>query len=402
MSSNERLYYLFNQYIGGAATVEEVDELKSLLNLPSYEETVRSHLEELLLQTTPLPEHSEVRWHAIMKQMREPELPAHSEFPDVALASRQSPFVRRWWAIAAALVGVAIGGWLLFRARPAEPAAVHPAPQQDRAPGGNVATLTLANGQRITLDSAHNGQLTQQGNTQITKLKDGRLAYKVVDQDPAISGTNTLSTPRGGQYRLTLPDGSEVWLNAASSITYPTAFAGPERKVSVSGEAYFEIAPDAHHPFMVAVQSARSTETIQVLGTSFNVNAYGDEESLATTLLSGSVRLVSGDNRMLLKPGEQGLLQADGKMRLDPNANVEEVVAWKNGLFHFENADINEVMRQIARWYDVEVVMDGKMPSTEKFDGEISRSSNLTEVLKILQLSNIHFSIEGKKVTVKP
>jgi ferric-dicitrate binding protein FerR (iron transport regulator) len=198
-----------------------------------------------------------------------------------------------------------------------------------------------------------------------------------------------------------LPDGSEAWLNAASSITYPTAFTGEERRVRITGEVYFEIRPNASMPFKVSIHAPVGEQQVEVLGTHFDVKAYEDENTVTTTLLEGSVRLAAKGSSTILQPGQQGQLQPDGHLHLDAHADPEAAIAWKNGLFHFEQADIRDVMRQVARWYDVDVVFEGKVPE-ERFDGEIPRNSNLTEVLKILQISNVHFKVEDRKVMVTP
>jgi transmembrane sensor len=327
--------------------------------------------------------------------------------------TRQLPFTRRWWAVAALLIGTAVAVWLLIRPKtPAPAVAGQQTLRHDRLPGRNVARLTLSDGSSITLDSAHDGFLAKQGNASITKSGDGSLAYQPAKGERTVAVYNTLSTPRGGQYRLLLPDGSQVWLNAASSISYPTAFTEAERSVTITGEAYFEIVSNATMPFRVRINTPRGQKDVRVLGTHFNVKAYGDETTVTTTLLEGSVQLLdggqgpnsgqgaSGGAGTILKPGEQGQWRADGTMQVDPHANIEEAVAWKNGLFHFEGADVAEVMRQLSRWYDVDVVFKGKLPDA-KFEGEITRNSNLTEVFKILQLSNVHFTVEDKKVIVE-
>src|ERR1700754_590802 len=414
MLQQERLYYLFDKYIADTASADELNELKTLLNDQSYEVIARDRLVNLLRQTEPLPGHSESRWQAILHEIRaEAGTIAETAFraakeEDTATTemapTRRSriPLTRRWWAVAAVFLGGVTALWLLLRPAPAKPVVEdRQSLQHDRAPGGNVAKLTLSDGSTITLDSAQNGTLTQQGNTSITKLDDGRLAYKTLDEKPVAAVLNTLSTPRGGQYRLVLPDGSEVWLNASSSITYPTAFTGGERKISISGEAYFEIRSRASMPFRVFVHAPAGEQTVEVLGTHFDVKAYDDEAGVTTTLLEGSVRLTSKGAATLLQPGQQGQLRTDGLIHLEPHADMEAAIAWKNGLFHFEQTDIRDVMRQIARWYDVEIVFEGKVPE-ERFDGEIPRSSNLTEVFKILQLSNVHFKVEDRKVTVTP
>ena len=401
MPIKERLYYLIDRFAAESASPEELDELNELLKDQSCEELAEDHLLSLLRATAPMAGHSEERWQAVLSGMRE---------------GRQVTIRSRWWAAAAVLIGAALSVWLLTR-KPVTPPVMadRQTLQKDRAPGGNVAILTLGDGQSITLDSARDGVLAEQGNASVTKSGDGLLAYRM-DKEAAGKGVaekgaataaliNRLSTPRGGQYRLLLPDGSQVWLNAASSISYPTAFTDSVRLVTITGEAYFEIAPNASMPFEVRLDTRGGQKLIRVLGTHFNVNAYPDEQAVSTTLLEGSVRLqqrYTGGNApagTILKPGQQGQWRPDGSLQVDPHANVEEAVAWKNGMFHFEQADLPEIMRQLARWYDVDVEFRGKTPAS-RFDGEIPRSSNLTEVFKILQLSNVQFVVEDKKVIV--
>jgi transmembrane sensor len=407
MPDQERLYYLLDKYIDETANAEELEELKLLLNDQSHETIARDRLVNLLRQTEPLPEHSESRWQAILQEIRAETIDGPlSVTADTAaerlVAAGRKPLSRRWWSVAATLLVGATAWWLLRRPAPEErPVSATANLQHDRVPGGNVALLTLSDGTTITLDSAHSGVLAQQGNSSVTKLKGGQLAYKTLDGKPAPPVFNTLTTPRGGQYRLVLPDGSEVWLNAASSITYPTVFSGNERAVRITGEAYFEIAQNAAMPFKVIANAPIGEQDVEVLGTHFNVKAYSDESSITTTLLEGRVKLHSGTTATLLSPGQQGTQQADGNIRMNAHADGEAAIAWKNGLFHFEQTDIREVMRQLARWYNVDVVFEGKIPD-EKFDGEITRNSNLTEVLKILQFSNVHFRVDNNKVTVTP
>ncbi|MBS1602640.1 MAG: FecR family protein [Bacteroidetes bacterium] len=408
MPDLDRLYYLLDRYIDETASAGELDELKLLLNDQSHESIARDRLVNLLRQTEPLPEHSESRWQAILQGIKAESIdgPLSIVTADTAaerlVAAGRKPLSRRWWSVAAALLLGGVALWLLRRPDAKE----KPQPgmarlQHDRVPGGNVALLTLSDGSTITLDSAHDGVLAQQGNSRVTKLKNGQLAYKALDEKPAAAVFNTLTTPRGGQYRLVLPDGSEVWLNAASSITYPTFFSGKDRTVKITGEAYFEIAQNAAMPFKVIVNAPIGEQEVEVLGTHFNVKAYNDESTITTTLLEGSVRLSARGVATMLRPGQQGMQQGDGNIRMNLHADTEAAIAWKNGLFHFEHTDIQEVMRQLSRWYNVDVVFEGRIPD-EKFDGEITRNNNLTEVLKILQLSNVHFRIDNNKVTVTP
>ncbi len=210
-----------------------------------------------------------------------------------------------------------------------------------------------------------------------------------------------MSTPRGGQYSLILPDGSKVWLNAISSIRYPTAFKNSERNVEITGEAYFEVAKDPLHPFKVSVRSALSKENteVEVLGTHFNINAYSDEPLTNTTLLEGSVKVTRAAGSVMIKPGQQAQISNDGIINLVPDVNIAEVMAWKDGHFIFRDTDLKTIMRQIMRWYDVEVKYEGNVPP-RYFTADISRNKTLSGVLKILELSNIHFKLEGRTLTV--
>jgi len=313
-------------------------------------------------------------------------------------------------SVAAALIlAIAAGALILaFPKNAAQPRIAGrrslPAAPADVLPGSDKALLTLGDGSTIVLDSANTGSLARQGNTQVLKLADGQLKYKSGSgDDPVAVAYNTLATPRGGQYRLVLPDGSQVWLNAASRIRYPTAFTGHDRRVTVSGEAYFEIAANASMPFRVLVDRGAGEKDpmeIEVLGTQFNMNAYADEAATRTTLLEGSVKLIKGASSGIMKPGQQAQLGEDGAIRWVPGADLEKAVAWKNGVFEFGDEDLQTVMRQIARWYDVEVVYEGKIPE-DRFTGRVSRKTSLSGVLKILQLSGIRFTIENKKIMVK-
>lgn len=265
----------------------------------------------------------------------------------------------------------------------------------EAVPGQTGAILTLSDGRMIVLDSADNGSLTLQGNTEVRK-ENGRLLYSNNEAFDAGTVYNTMTTPRGNQYSLVLSDGTKVWLNAASSITYPVAFSGKERRVQITGEAYFEVAHEVQRPFTVS-----SGETsIQVLGTHFNVNAYDDENTMNVTLLEGLVSVAKGDRRMLIKPGQQAQITEQAIMLADiPNLN--EVIAWKNRTFSADGVTIESLMRQIARWYDVEIVYSGKV--NELFYLEMPYNSRLPDILKVLELSgNIHFRTEGKIITVNP
>lgn len=264
-------------------------------------------------------------------------------------------------------------------------------------PGGNKATLTLGNGAVIALEDEQNGALGQQNNTKIIKLNNGQLVYNSEQQKAGNAPVvlNTLSVPRGGKYNITLADGTVVWLNAASSITFPAAFTGKERQVTLSGEAYFEVATDASRPFTVKVGDMQ----VRVLGTHFNIMAYNDEQSVNTTLLQGAVKVQSAAGEALLKPGQQAKMDHTGNVKVAP-ADINATIAWKNGLFSFSNASIEEVMRQVARWFDAEIVYPDGIPQ-DRFQGEIDRNSDITAVLKILEASGVKFTVQGHKIMVR-
>lgn len=339
------------------------------------------------------------------------------------LQPQRIPVVKRLWfrcAMAAAvvvLVGIPVYYYIIKTPAPKQVVQTNKqpaAPKNDALPGGNKATLTLADGTVVDLDNTANGRLSDQNNTTIIK-KDGALKYEsaIDNRQPAINAVayNLLSTPKGGQYFLELPDGSKVWLNAASSIRYPTAFSSKERSVELTGEAYFDIKKNPNIPFRVHFTSSSKdggdrTGVIEVMGTQFNVNAYDDESTIRTTLVEGKVKIASGDKyTAILQPGQQAQIKntslGNGHIRVVDDIDTEEAVAWKNGLFYFDNVDIQAIMRQLARWYKVQVILKGKVPA-RRFAGQVSRDAKLSQVLRILELSKVHFTIEGDVVTVFP
>ncbi|WP_276347641.1 FecR family protein [Daejeonella sp. JGW-45] len=259
----------------------------------------------------------------------------------------------------------------------------------DLLPGGKKAVLTLSDGSRIILDDISNGRLAVQGNITISKSSDGQIIYDASGalQSAPEQGYNTISTPRGGEYQVILPDGSKVWLNSASSIYFPTTFSDEHRSVTLTGEAYFEVAKNPGRPFKV---SANGME-VSVLGTHFNLMAYDDEASVKATLLEGSIRVSSGRSSALVKPGEQAEMHA--KNISVNQTDVEQAVAWKNGYFYFRNTDIKSVMRQLSRWYDVEVEYAGDTPETV-FSGKMYRNVNASKLLDILSYFKVNFRLE--------
>ena len=267
----------------------------------------------------------------------------------------------------------------------------------DVAPGQEGAVLTLADGSKIILDSTQHGLIAQQGSSKVVEGEKG-ISYQTNSIEQKVV-YNTMSTPKGRQYSLVLSDGSKVWLNAGSSIRFPSAFIGKERSVQITGEVYKKKKKNASMPFRVTVNDM----TVQVLGTHFDINSYADENYIKTTLLEGKVQVLRNGSIVELKPGQQARINRTGNqpINLVNDADLDEVMAWKNGLFHFNSSSLQEVMKQIVRWYDVDVVYQGKIPE-RKFDGEISRGSNLSQVLKILEETKIHYTIEDRKLIVHP
>jgi transmembrane sensor len=337
-----------------------------------------------------------------------------------------------WYRLAAAavLVFVVGGWWFVVDRRGKEQHAQETAEIKDILPGRDGAILTLADGSRIVLDSAGNGSIALQKGIAITK-QGARLIYKATDSGLPTSDSrlkipdsrlayNTISTPRGRQFQVVLPDGTRVWLNAASSLRYPVAFTGAERRVAVTGEVYFEVSllptsPPAggggvkgKMPFIVSINGKAEVE---VLGTHFNINAYDDEESIRTTLLEGSVKVKSDASSqtsgfrppasIVLKPGEQAIAAAHSPLTIDHSPDIEKVMAWKNGFFNFQDASLVEVMRQLARWYDIEVVYEKGIPAIA-FEGEMNRGNSLRAVLKSLEGLGVHFRLVERRLVVLP
>lgn len=311
----------------------------------------------------------------------------------------------RWLGRAAAAIIVLCltgGGYFIAHRsdHAGDPLTAVAGPKQYVAPGGNKAILTLADGSKITLDSAASGSLAQQGGTNVIKEAAGRLVYQAGHAAAGEVLYNIISTPRGGQYQVELPDGSKVWLNAASSLRYPAAFAGENRKVELSGEAYFEIAKDLHHPFVIDVHG----EEVKVLGTNFNIMAYENEPVSKTTLIDGSILVHAaskGGSSVLLRPGQQVTWDDDKVLSAASVADVEQVLAWKNGQFRFSNDNIELIMRQVSRWYDVDVEYRMKKTEGKEFSGIISRYSQVADLLKRLEATGVvHFTIQDKKIIV--
>lgn len=303
-----------------------------------------------------------------------------------------------WWAAASVIFLLGAAGYFLVHIKKVGSTQVAKVKFEDvKAPQLSKALITLANGQKIYLDSLHKSGLSMPGTVKLIKLANGEIAYQqTAGEATGQMKYNTLSNPRGSKViNMILADGSKVWLNAGSSLTYPVSFHSEERKVSVTGEAYFEVFHDASKPFVVS----NGSMNIQVLGTHFNVNAFHDNGDTKVTLLQGSVKINNGNASGILKPGEEASVNTDIKIQAD--VDVDEVMAWKNGYFQFNNASLQNVLKEISRWYDVDVVYEGSN-GPRAFSGELQRDLSLSEVLKILERNKVNFRIEGKKLIVLP
>lgn len=392
MQIPENILVLINKYEAGTATPEEkqslnewyysFDDRSAIISAKETdtEEQLVNRIKMRLLQT--IHEEEEV---VVMKPRRKWQLPA----------------------AAVILILLSAGTYMMFFSKTVKQEITKVAPvkaslKNDIAPGGNKAILTLVDGSTVVLDSASNGIISQQGNVEVKKLDNGLLAYTIngkqlTENDEAFY--NTITTPRGGQYQVTLSDGTKVWLNASSSIRFPVVFAGLERKVVITGEAYFEVAKNTAMPFKVKT----NTSEVEVLGTHFNVNAYDDEAVVKTTLLEGAVKVAANGNADLkyLQPGQQSVINKEGKISVVAHADTEEAMAWLNGYFQFKSSDLKSILRQISRWYDVDIVYSGNV--NLHFTGQLTRNENVSKVFEALALTNeVHFKIDGKKIIVSP
>jgi len=379
----QRIIQLLEKFERGEASEKELSELDEWYQ--SFEKDAKF--------TTQLNK-------AAQTQVRENLLNKINTSLDNKLAGAAAAHTKIWplWAkvaiAAAVLVFLSLTGYFYWQNTdiPLQTAGNE---KQDIAPGSNRAVLTLANGKQIMLTGAKNGLLATQGSVAINKSADGQVVYN----QGALAGSkavyNTITTPRGGQYKLTLADGTNVWLNAASSIHYPAAFTGSERLVEITGEAYFEVAHNAGKPFKVQT----SSQTVQVLGTHFDVNAYSDEPAVKTTLLEGSVSIQSGLESTLIKPGQQAML-AQHRFKVI-QADTDDETAWKNGMFRFSDESLESIMRKISRWYDVDIEYENNDARQLPLTGIITHFTNVSQVLRMLELTRqVHFKIAGKKIIV--
>ncbi|TWV92731.1 FecR family protein [Chitinophaga pinensis] len=386
----DRIAYLLDQHRRGALTSAERQELQQWLDLPD-DTTVDAIATLMEIESTagdPLDE-------SLLEERVARIVSVDKGEKDKTATVRT---LRAWWWAAAILILcfslLGIYRWQQQKSTVNSRLAQQTNP--DIMPGSNKAVLTLANGQKVNLDSTGH-QLIREGETAVQQ-QGGSLLY-TASAGTAVS-YNTLTTPRGGQFQLVLGDGTRVWLNAASSIRYPTTFNGDTREVTINGEAYFQVATDPGHPFTVHTEG----QSITVLGTQFNINNYGDNGHTITTLLEGKIRIDNGRQKVELAPGEQSIANA-ADISVNRNTDTDMVIAWKNGLFKFNGTRLEDVMKQLRRWYDVDVTYVGTAPD-RRFSGEITRSADITEVLDMLRLLHVNFKITDngprKTITVVP
>ncbi len=385
---------LWQQYLEDKLPPSELPKLLEMLRKDDHPEVLLQSIDQALYgndytQMTD-PEDKNRIFQSILHQAALQE-----ETTKVVPMRRRFP---AWKAVAAAavlLLTITVSYQFLFNRHPAETiTSADTRFRYDHPPGGNKAILTLADGSKVELDSATQGVLAQQNGVNVLQQKNGEIAYDPQLQNSTATVYNTVATPRGGQFQVMLPDGSHVWLNAASSIRFPTSFTGTERKVELTGEAYFEVAQNPSKPFLVTVAGVE----VKVLGTHFNINAYNDEPAVNTTLLEGSVMVAHQEKEAIIKPGQQASVKEH--ITIKDHVDIDALMAWKNGRFSYNEMDIQGIMRQISRWYDVEVIFEDNIK--DSYTMEVSRNVPLSKLLKYMEISGgAHFEMKEKKIIVR-
>ncbi|MBC9909438.1 FecR family protein [Chitinophaga varians] len=397
MMTTDTLQRLLDEYVMGTIQPEDRQQLLAALRDPDLSATAAAFMLQDLrtgrydIVPEEMPEVRERLRQRLTEQLQATGIP--SDAPRGRIARME------WWRVAAAAVvmaGITTAVVYLTRTRHHSPAPASRQVAADIRPGGNKATLTLSDGSTVTLEQVANGTVARQGNAQIVKLATGQLTYQLQSGEQHETLWNTISTPQGGEYQITLPDGTKAWLNAASSIRFPAAFPADERKIIITGEAYLEVAPLAQKPFLVEANGT----TIKVLGTSFNVNAYKDEAYTKITLVTGSVKIKTNQREVTLKPGQQAATTGNNDdIKVAPQADLDQALAWKNGLFNFNGSDLHAAMRQLERWYGIRVRYEAAVPDIV-FKGEMYKNVNLSDVLDMLKAMGVQFRMEGNTLIV--
>jgi transmembrane sensor len=369
----EQIQYLLQQHLDGTITESESALLADALLEQGETEELELALQEMAMGSDKDPSYKKERWEDMVSGI-------------LSTSQKKRPLRFLQFAAAAMVLGIIATGIYFWNTGEKKTGTTYV--KNDVAPGSNKAVLILGDGSRVALDSSGN-QVLRQGTIAIHQ-QGGQLQYDQQGTETSVS-YNTLSTPRGGQFQIILPDGTKVWLNAASSLRYPTAFTGSERKVEITGEAYFEVAKNAAMPFRVKISNEAAVE---VLGTHFNINAYADEAAIRATLLEGKIKVMD----VVLSPGEQAQITTD--INILRHVDTSAVMAWRYGLFNFEGQNLKEVMRQLSRWYDIEVIYEGTVPDIV-FGGKMLRNINLSQLLKVLEDAEVHFTLEeGRKLII--
>jgi transmembrane sensor len=395
--SKDRISYLLQAWTSRKATMAEEQELFDCMNAKGNENVVNDHITKLVKEYKSNNLLPSMEWENIYQQILQKR-----KIDGFESTAYKTPIIRRIAVAASIIMAIATTYFVISRrSEKSQPEiATTTVPNDVNAPAANRAMITLADGRVVYLDSVENGSLATQGNVKLIKLENGKIAYQTASGEIVKEVQyNTLSNPRGSKViDMTLSDGSKVWLNAGSSIKYPVAFIGDQRKVTMKGEGYFEIVKDLKKKFLVEANGT----TTEVLGTQFNINAYNDEQEVKVTLLEGSVKISTTQqltNSKILKPGQQAQI-ANG-VKVVSGIDIEEVMSWKNGIFKFKDASIETIMKQMEKWYDVQAVYEGKI--TEHFISTIPRTVPVSEVLKILETTGkVKFQIEGNKIVVTP
>jgi transmembrane sensor len=390
--SNYKFSELLDRYLTNSITESEKDQLFLMIQSNLYASELEAIVDKQLITDEFEQERNDRLGELILQKIKD-KMSAASRKP-----ARITLMTWRRIAVAAAAVFFIITGYWFFTKREEK----KPTPElheqsftNDVAPGQYKAKLILASGQTIKIDNSTIGELARQGNATILNSKN-QLTYQTGKSSATEVLYNTLSTERGETYAMTLSDGSKVWLNSLSSVRFPVMFAGNERKVEITGEVYFQIKHNSKMPFKLVASGVE----VHDLGTEFNVNDYNDEPVIKTTLLSGRAKVIKGSKNHLLDPGQEVQVRQNDLIFI-ANADIEQAIAWKNGLFRFRSADVGTIMRQLARWYNIDIDYQEKIPDGH-FTGVVSRGVTLVEVLKMLELSGLHFRLDGKKLTVTP
>lgn len=380
---------LFEKYLSNKATAEEIRQL-----LLSFGQTDERLLKQLILEKLQSSDYQP-------DTAKDEELLLEGIYSRVESGIRKKP-APLWYKIAAAACLLLVGGYFFFSSLKTKyvdkPTTIA---LSSAAAGKDDAILTLADGRKIQINTVGSGVIATEAGTAIRKTEAGEIVYDASANNQNINAQNTIETPRGRQFKMQLPDGTMVWLNAGSSITYPVSFAAAkERLVAITGEAYFQVAHNRSQPFRVKTGG----QTVEVLGTHFNINGYADEGKTVTTLEEGSVKVLSGRSQATIRPGQQAIYLAGQPLSVKP-ADLRTALAWKDGKFTFTDAGMQEIMRQIARWYDIEVKFSGAVPP-DQFTGTISRKADLAQVLLIFKITQVNFELvqdsKGRTLIIKP